>query len=273
VPAGRSRLPDDDLSRLGGGGRHDRVHVRAATMAPGRVVVDRRAARPAIPRGPGQPPLDIWVAVSVGVWSARCCCSRSARRTSEPSPHVSSTRCVRSGSTRSRCAGGTTPGAVLVYDTVERDGGRTFVKLRTPDDRSWDLLTRLYRAIRLRSSEVARPFSTLKRRVEHEALALRTVRDGGTRCPTRDRRRRDARRCGVRRRGVVEGNPARDLPSSAFDDDLLRSVFHLVRARPLDADRPPQPHARQHDLRGRRPRLARRLRRSGAGGRSSRAGS
>ena len=35
----------------------------------------------------------------------------------------------------------------------------------------------------LRSSEVARPFSTLKRRVEHEALALRTVRDGGTRCP------------------------------------------------------------------------------------------
>src|SRR5690606_5966705 len=120
-------------------------------------------------------------------------------------------------------------GSRLIYETVERDGKRTLIKLRTPDDRSWDLLTRVYRGIRLRSSEVARPFSTLKRRVEHEALALRTVRDGGTRSPR-------VISVGVTPDGAaflveeyVEGTRLSDLPADAFDDHLLQSVFHLVR--------------------------------------------
>jgi glycosyltransferase 2 family protein len=180
--------------------------------------------------GPGQPPLDIWVAVAIGVVVGSVLLLTLGSPNVEPSPIVILTALREVGLDPVEVRRWDDSGSRMIYDTVERDGSRTFVKLRTPDDRSWDLLTRLYRAIRLRSSEVARPFSTLKRRVEHEALALRTVRDGGTRCP---------RVIGV---GVTPGGAAflveefvagdrlSDLPAERFDDDLLRSVFQLVRA-------------------------------------------
>ena len=73
------------------------------------------------------------------------------------------------------------------------DGPDLFVKVRTPDDRSSDLLNRLYRAIRLRSSEVDRPYSTLKRRVEHEALLLMAAERAGASLPRVRVDRRDRR--------------------------------------------------------------------------------
>ena len=180
--------------------------------------------------GPGQPPLDIWIATSVGVVVGSLLLLTLGSPNLEPAPAelLTALRGVgldpaevhRHDDTRSR----------LIYETVERGGGRSFIKLRTPDDRSWDLLTRLFRSIRLRSSEVGRPFSTLKRRVEHEALALRTVRDGGTRCPR-------VLGLGVTPGGAVfvaqehvAGTPLSDLPPESFDDGLLRSVFRLVRS-------------------------------------------
>lgn len=180
--------------------------------------------------GPGQPPLDIWVAVSLGVVVGSALLLTLGSPNVEPSPVAILGALREVGLDPVEVRRWDDAGSRMIYDTVERDGNRTFVKLRTPDDRSWDLLTRLYRAIRLRSSEVARPYSTLKRRVEHEALALRTVRDGGTRCP---------RVIGV---GVTPGGAAfvaeefvtgvrlSELPPDRFDDDLLRSVFRLVRA-------------------------------------------
>ena len=65
----------------------------------------------------------------------------------------------------------------------ESDQPTRFVKVRTPDDRNSDLLNRLYHAIRLRSSEVERPYSTLKRRVEHEALLLLSSAAAGAGAP------------------------------------------------------------------------------------------
>jgi uncharacterized membrane protein YbhN (UPF0104 family) len=180
--------------------------------------------------GTGQPPLDVWVAVSLGVVVGSAILLTLGSPSVEPTPVAILTALREVGLDPVEVRRWDDAGSRMIYDTVERDGSRRFVKLRTPDDRSWDLLTRLYRAIRLRSSEVARPFSTLKRRVEHEALALRTVRDGGTRCP---------RVIGV---GVTPGGAAfvveeyvvgarlSDLPIERFDDDMLRSVFGLVGA-------------------------------------------
>ena len=179
--------------------------------------------------GPGQPPLDIWVAVAVGMVVGSVLLLSLGSPNPEPEPATVLHALREVGLDPIEVRRWEDGGSRLIYETHERDGGRTFVKLRTPDDRSWDLLTRLYRGIRLRSSEVARPFSTLKRRVEHEALALWTVRDGGTCCP---------RVIGV---GVTPGGAAflveeyvagtrlADLPNSDFDDDLLRSIFRLVR--------------------------------------------
>lgn len=180
--------------------------------------------------GPGQPPLDVWIGVSIGVVVGSLTLLVIGSPNLEPSPE-------------SLLAGlrdaGLDPAKVerLEYDdnqpnyaTVERDGRRTFVKLRTPDDRSWDMLSRIGRAIRLRSSEFSRPFGTLKRRVEHEALAARTVLDGGTRSP-------HVIALGVTDGGavfVVEdhivGRQLSDLGANEFDDDLARQVFEQVRA-------------------------------------------
>lgn len=180
--------------------------------------------------GPGQPPLDIWVGVSVGLIVGSILLLTFGSPSVEPSPVEMLVALREVGLDPVAIRRWDDAASRIVYDTTERDGTRTFVKLRTPDDRSWDLLTRLYRAVRLRSSEVSRPFSTLKRRVEHEALALRTVRDGGTHCP---------RVLGV---GVAPGGAAflveehvagtrlSQLAPEDLDDDLLRSVFEVVRA-------------------------------------------
>jgi uncharacterized membrane protein YbhN (UPF0104 family)/tRNA A-37 threonylcarbamoyl transferase component Bud32 len=180
--------------------------------------------------GPGQPPLDIWIAVAVGVVVGSVLLLTLGSPNVEPHPATVLAALREVGLDPVEVRRWDDAGSRMIYDTLERDGRRMFVKLRTPDDRSWDLLTRLYRALRLRSSEVARPFSTLKRRVEHEALALRTVRDGGTRCPR-------VVGVGVTPDGAafvveeyVEGPRLSELPPDHFDDDLLRSVFHLVRA-------------------------------------------
>ncbi|HKE76098.1 MAG TPA: lysylphosphatidylglycerol synthase transmembrane domain-containing protein [Acidimicrobiales bacterium] len=56
--------------------------------------------------------------------------------------------------------------------------------VRTDRDRSADLLGRLWRYARLRSTEVDRPHVTVQRRVEHEALAQSLAAAGGARVAT-----------------------------------------------------------------------------------------
>jgi undecaprenyl-diphosphatase len=69
------------------------------------------------------------------------------------------------------------------YSVDGANGRNYFVKLRTPDDRSADYLARTYRAIRLRSEDASPPFATVKRRIEHEALALHGASDAGVATP------------------------------------------------------------------------------------------
>lgn len=180
--------------------------------------------------GPGQPPLDIWIAVSIGVVIGSSVLLAFGSPNLEPSPAevLKAFRAVGLDPVEIRRSDKESSGAV--YETRERDGSQTFVKLRTPDDRSWDLLTRLYRAIRLRSSEVGRPYSSLKRRIEHEALAARTVRDSGTRTPR-------VITLGVTPGGasflvqeLVSGQRLADIEPQDIDDRVLRSAFRAVRA-------------------------------------------
>ena len=180
--------------------------------------------------GPGQPPLDIWIAVSLGVVVGSITLLVFGSPNLEPSPEqvLAAFREVGLDPIRIRRRDKEASGAA--YETDERDGAQTFVKLRTPDDRSWDLLNRLSRAIRLRSSEVGRPYSTLKRRVEHEALATRTVGDNGTRSPR-------VITVGVTEGGasflvqdLVGGRELSGLGVDEFDDDVVRSAYQTVRS-------------------------------------------
>ena len=71
----------------------------------------------------------------------------------------------------------------LRYRLEAADGGLSALEVRTPRDRSADLLASLWRYARLRSTEVDRPFSTLQRRIEHEALGQALALDAGVRTP------------------------------------------------------------------------------------------
>jgi undecaprenyl-diphosphatase len=63
------------------------------------------------------------------------------------------------------------------------DGKGLFVKVLGRDQRDADLLFRAYRFLRLRNVGDQRPFASLRRSVEHEALLSLKARDSGVRTP------------------------------------------------------------------------------------------
>ncbi|MCB9371723.1 MAG: hypothetical protein H6518_02960 [Microthrixaceae bacterium] len=75
-------------------------------------------------------------------------------------------------------ARGSTP-----YFGRDRDGVRVFAKVLAQDERSADLLFRLYRAALPRNLGDERPFSSLRRMVEHEALVSLMARSVGIATP------------------------------------------------------------------------------------------
>jgi undecaprenyl-diphosphatase len=75
-------------------------------------------------------------------------------------------------------ARGSTP-----YFGVGADGSRYFVKALGEDQRSADLLFRVYRSIQRRDLGDERPFSSLRRAVEHEAFVALAARDLGIPTP------------------------------------------------------------------------------------------
>jgi len=75
-------------------------------------------------------------------------------------------------------ARGSTP-----YFGTGANGERLFVKALGEDQRSADLLFRMYRWLNHRDLGDERPFSSLRRGVEHEALVALAARDAGIRTP------------------------------------------------------------------------------------------
>ena len=75
-------------------------------------------------------------------------------------------------------ARGSTP-----YFVETSDGGRVFVKTLSTDERSADLLFRLYRRLRFKNIGDEPAFSTLRRAVEHEALLSYSASAAGVRTP------------------------------------------------------------------------------------------
>jgi undecaprenyl-diphosphatase len=69
------------------------------------------------------------------------------------------------------------------YFTEQPDGSRLYTKVKSPEERSADLLFRTYRYVRLKNVGDERPFLSLRRSVEHEALVSLLARDAGVRTP------------------------------------------------------------------------------------------
>jgi uncharacterized membrane protein YbhN (UPF0104 family) len=120
-------------------------------------------------------------------------------------------------------ARGSTP-----YFATLTDGDGLFVKVLGSEERAADLLFRVYRFLRFKDVGDGRPFSSLRRTVEHEALVALLARDLGVRTP--------------RLRGVVEvgadsmllaydlvdGRSLDSLAADEIDDDLMRALWEQV---------------------------------------------
>jgi uncharacterized membrane protein YbhN (UPF0104 family) len=112
------------------------------------------------------------------------------------------------------------------WTAVGDDGTRMFVKALGRDERSADLMFRAYRWVRLRKTGDHRPFVSLQRSVEHEALVSLQAAALGVRTP---------RILGVANAGVdgmvlvyeaIEGRSA-DLHTD-IDDDTLEGIWAMV---------------------------------------------
>jgi uncharacterized protein (TIRG00374 family) len=95
------------------------------------------------------------------------------------------------------------------YVATGNDGARLIVKVLSPDERSVDLMYRTYRYLRLKNVGDERPFSSLRRSVEHEALVSLQARDVGVATP--------------RMRALAQ-----------VGDDSMLIAYEMVDARRLD---------------------------------------
>ena len=107
-------------------------------------------------------------------------------------------------------------------------GAGLFVKVLGAQQRAADLLFRFYRMLRFKDVGDGRPFSSLRRTIEHEALVALLARDVGIRTP--------------RLRGVVDvgsdsmlltyemldGTSVDGLPSDAVTDEIMRDIWEQV---------------------------------------------
>jgi undecaprenyl-diphosphatase len=69
----------------------------------------------------------------------------------------------------------------LVYDVEMAGSPPLEMRVRTAHDRSENMLEQLWRSVRLRTWVNDRPYDTVQRRIEHEALAQRSAGDAGAR--------------------------------------------------------------------------------------------
>lgn len=122
----------------------------------------------------------------------------------------------------------TGPGGSRNFLATIDDGAPLLVKVRSPAERSADLLFRLYRYLRLKNVGDERPFVSLRRAVEHEALVSLQARDVGVRTP----RLRALAEVGSDSMLVafdhVDGDTLETLDGAAVDDALLRSLWEQI---------------------------------------------
>jgi glycosyltransferase 2 family protein len=120
-------------------------------------------------------------------------------------------------------ARGSTP-----YFGVAGDGSRLFVKALGADERSADLLFRLYRRIQRRNFGDEPSFSTLRRAVEHEAFVALAVRAMGVRTPTLRAFATAEPNGYVLAYEAIEGRSLDRLDPSEVSDDVLGAVWRHV---------------------------------------------
>jgi glycosyltransferase 2 family protein len=120
-------------------------------------------------------------------------------------------------------ARGSTP-----YFGVDADGGKLFVKALGTDERSADVLFRLYRRLQHRNFGDERPFRTLRRAVEHEAFVALVAQSLGVRTPS-VRGFATAHPNGfVLAYDTIDGRSLDRVEPNEVTDEVLAAIWRLV---------------------------------------------
>ena len=175
-----------------------------------------------------EPPLDIVVAIAVGMAVGSLALLAFGTEGSDPeAPELVSMLGSLGLPARIEQLPGNSP---LVYRVGMVPGEALEMRVRTVHDRSENLLEQLWRSIRLRRWVTDRPYDTVQRRIEHEALAQRAAGDAGARvAPVRAIVASHNGSVGLVE-AAVEGVPASELPPERLDRALLRDVWRQVAA-------------------------------------------
>lgn len=118
-------------------------------------------------------------------------------------------------------------GSTPYFATLD-DGQGVFVKVLGEEERSADLLFRVYRFFRLKNVGDDRPFSSLRRTVEHEALVSLYARDVGILTP----RMRGVVDVGsgsmLLAQDMIDGKSLDGLPDEEITDDIMRGTWEQI---------------------------------------------
>ncbi|MGY1780045.1 lysylphosphatidylglycerol synthase domain-containing protein [Geodermatophilus sp. SYSU D01036] len=109
-----------------------------------------------------------------------------------------------------------------------RDGDRVFAKVMGAENRAADLLFRAYRFLRLKDVGDERPFSSLRRTVEHEAMVSLLVHDAGGRTPRLRAIAPVGRDSWLLSYDLVDGATLDRVPDAAVTERVLRGVWEQV---------------------------------------------
>ena len=120
-------------------------------------------------------------------------------------------------------ARGSTP-----YFAVMPGGDRLFVKVLGDDERSADLMFRIYRMLQRRDLGDERPFSSLRRAVEHEALLALAARDLGIRTPRLRTLASAEPNSFVLAYDAVAGKSLDQLDPNEVTDDILLAIWQAI---------------------------------------------
>jgi glycosyltransferase 2 family protein len=129
-----------------------------------------------------EPPLDVVIAIAVGMAMGSLALLVFGTEGSDPeAPELVAMLRTAGRPRRVEQLPGSAP---LVYAVEMADAPPMEMRVRTVHDRSENMLEQLWRSVRLRTWVNDRPYDTVQRRIEHEALAQRTAADAGARVAT-----------------------------------------------------------------------------------------
>ena len=129
--------------------------------------------------------------------------------------------------TELRRAGVDARGSVPWFATTTTGQG-LFVKALSPDERAADTMFRITRMFRLKGVGDERPFSSLKRAVEHEAVASLKASAVGVRTPQMEAIAEVSPNSMLMAYDLVDGKSLDSVPVEDLTDDVLEGVWQQV---------------------------------------------